>query len=119
MKKLLALMLLAPSLGFAAQNGGVCTRTVTVATSATTVIPAEDVTGGRHYLELQNTGAFPMFCAIGADATTSNGFRLAAQGGGYHFASVEGVNGVFYLLPADKLSCIADGGPTTAVYCDF
>lgn len=117
MRKLFLALLLFAVPAFA-QNAGTCTGEATVGLTSTAVIPAEDVTGGRHFMFLQNVGTNPMYCAIGKTATTTNGMYIPSLGSIY-FTSVEGVNGVFYLVPQAVVNCIATGGSTSAVYCDY
>lgn len=127
MKKLLISLLLLPALCWATPSGyGTCTKTTSVTTASTQVIVADDVPGGRHYLLVQNIGANPVYCALGTrnEATASNGFLLpaassTASGGSWLMHSYEGPNGIFYPAPMDDLACIATGGSSTVVSCDF
>lgn len=116
---ILVLLLLAAPVWATPTGYGTCSTAITVETSATTVIAADDVPGGRHYLSLQNIGANPAYCRIGGTATATNGFLLPASGGALIMVPQEGPNGVFILVPSDLVSCIATGSSTTVVYCDY
>lgn len=123
MKKILAILVLAPSLAWATPSGyGTCTKAVNVATSSTAVLSHSIAPpDGRHLLILQNTGANPAYCTIGngVTATTTNGYYLAPLGGSFQIHAYEGPNGVFYLAPGDDVTCIATTGATTVIACDY
>lgn len=72
-------------------------------------------------MELQNTGSNPVYCTMGTSptATTANGFLLPANGGSWLLHAYEGPNGVFYLAPGDSVACIASGGSSTVISCDY
>ncbi len=90
-----------------AVNGGI-SESVTVATSATSVCPANT---NRSFILIQNTGSNTIFCAFGATATSTNGFQLTT---GQYFQAVT----QFFVGPGapaarmllGSVSCIASGG---------
>lgn len=97
-----------------------CTGTVNVTSASTTVLPASDVVGGRHFLLIQNIGAVDANCAIGETATTSKGFVLKATGNGsVLFQATQGANGVFIAGPNGAVNCITASSTTNISVCDY
>lgn len=97
-----------------------CTGTVNVTTASTNIVAASDVSGGRHYLLLQNIGAVDVQCTIGETATTSKGFILSAVGhGSILFSSAQGPNGVFISVPNQAVNCITGSSTSNVSICDY
>lgn len=97
-----------------------CTSSVAVTTASTQVLPASDVSGGRHFLLIQNIGGDDAYCAIGTAASTTSGFKLATTGAGsILLQSYTAPNGIVIGVPSAALNCAAAATSTTITVCDY
>lgn len=55
-------------------------ESVTVGTSTTAILAAN---GQRHYAAIINSGSYPVYLGIGAEAVANKGIYLAPSGGSY------------------------------------
>lgn len=104
---------------------GACTKGVPISnTACTQVFPANDVSGGRHYMLLQCTGGNTCYCAIGTNgAGTANagastdGMQIGASGQSWTSGAYPG--GQTVQIPLGDVCCITASGSSEIVACDW
>lgn len=100
----------------AGRAGAVCTQHGTVTASSTAIVGLNDISGveGRHYFLIQNSGANPMYVAIGtSNAATSSDMYLSA--GSSWVMQMQGLK----MVPGGDVAAIAPSGNTTYGFCDW
>lgn len=120
MKRILAFVILALGLPLAAFAGEDC---ATVTTAATSVVAANNISGGRNSLTCQNVGPTnAATCSIGGTpVSASTGLLVTAAGGNFTLANVPVIPGqtgvAIPKVPGGAVSCIA-AASTTRVCCE-
>lgn len=120
MKRLIGLLAVIAALLFAPAivHAG-CTTTVAITTASKELLPNDDITGGRSFLFIQNTGATTVNCTIGGTtATTSVGIQLVS-GDSITLTSLLNPAGHRVPAPSGQVLCIAASSTDAVTACDY
>jgi hypothetical protein len=115
MRYLLALLSL---LAWLTPAGAVCTQTGSASSTSTQVVPQGDISGGRHYFLIQNTGTTnAMNVAIGTNNNATSTDTYLAPGNSWVMTS-QLVSGGTVLIPSGDVAVYSASG-THYEFCDW
>lgn len=127
--KILVALALFVALALNAQAAGIGTGTCTIgvvigSSSCTSVFPAQDVSGGRHFLLIQCVGLNNCFCAFNTLGqgtanlgAATDGIAIGSQGSPLIMNAFSG--GPATQIPNTDVCCRTQSGASEVVGCDF